>query len=218
MKAAYFTPENISIQAPVFLAGIARKNSAPPFEWKQAALLVLDMQRYFLEPGAHAYIPSAPAILPNLQNLIAAFEQYHRPVFFTRHLNTSENAEAMAHWWHDLIRAENPLSALTPELTTGEHPVLIKSQYDAFHQTDLETLLGQQNIQQVVVSGVMTHLCCESTARTAFVRGFQVFFLVDGTATYNQDFHHATLLNLAHGFATPMLTQELLEAFTKDES
>jgi bifunctional isochorismate lyase/aryl carrier protein len=47
----------------------------------------------------------------------------------------------------------------------------------------------------------MTHLCCETTARAAFVRGFDVFFLVDGTATYNQDYHQATLLNLAHGVA-----------------
>lgn len=204
------------MQAQALLTGIERKRNAPPFEWSQAALLVLDMQRYFLEPSAHAYIPSASAILLNLQNLIAAFERYRRPVIFTRHLNTPENAGAMAQWWRDLVRAENPLSALTPELITGEHPILIKNQYDAFYQTDLETQLRRRNTQQVVVSGVMTHLCCETTARAAFVRSFQVFFLVDGTATYNQDFHRASLLNLAHGFATPVLTQEILEAFTRD--
>ncbi|MES0360330.1 MAG: isochorismatase family protein, partial [Anaerolineales bacterium] len=60
-------------------------------------------------------------------------------------------------------------------------------------------------------SGVMTHLCCETTARSAFVRGFEVFFVIDGTATYNEDYHMATLLNLAHGFTTPVLTKEVLK-------
>ena len=55
----------------------------------------------------------------------------------------------------------------------------------------------------------MTHLCCESTARSAVVRGFEVFFLIDGTATYNQQFHFGSLYNLAHGVATQVLAQEI---------
>ncbi len=58
----------------------------------------------------------------------------------------------------------------------------------------------------------MTHLCCETTARSAFVRGFEVFFTIDGTATYNKEFHFATLHNLAHGFALPILVDEILDA------
>jgi isochorismate hydrolase len=56
----------------------------------------------------------------------------------------------------------------------------------------------------------MTHLCCETSARSAFMRGFEVFFPIDGTATYNRDFHLATLRNLAHGFATMTTVRELL--------
>lgn len=55
----------------------------------------------------------------------------------------------------------------------------------------------------------MTHLCCETTARSAFIRGFDVFFTIDGTATYNEDFHFGTLYNLAHGFAVPLLIDEI---------
>jgi len=51
------------------------------------------------------------------------------------------------------------------------------------------------------VAGVMTNLCCETTAREAFVRGFRVFFSVDATATSSVDLHEATLKNLAYGFA-----------------
>jgi isochorismate hydrolase len=90
--------------------------------------------------------------------------------------------------------------------------ILPKTQYDAFYGTSLEAELRRYAVDQVVISGVMTHLCCETTARAAFVRGFQVFFLVDGTATYNQDFHRASLLNLSHGFATLSLVSEILAA------
>ncbi len=75
--------------------------------------------------------------------------------------------------------------------------------------TSLEQELRSRGVEQVVVTGVMTHLCCETTARTAFVRGFEVFFCVDGTATYTEAFQRASLLNLAHGFALPVLCEEI---------
>ncbi|UCE25951.1 MAG: isochorismatase family protein, partial [Candidatus Zixiibacteriota bacterium] len=50
------------------------------------------------------------------------------------------------------------------------------------------------------------------TARAAFMRGYEVFFPVDGAATYNEDFHRATLLNLCHGFAEMVLVDELIKA------
>ncbi|HDR06062.1 MAG TPA: isochorismatase family protein, partial [Candidatus Coatesbacteria bacterium] len=55
-----------------------------------------------------------------------------------------------------------------------------------------------------------TELCCETTARSAFVRDFDVFFPVDATAAYTEELHRASLLTLAHGFAVPLLTEELL--------
>jgi isochorismate hydrolase len=57
---------------------------------------------------------------------------------------------------------------------------------------------------------VMTHLCCETTARSAFTRGSGLL-PVDGTATYNRAFHRASLLNLAHGFASLTFVEDILE-------
>ena len=82
---------------------------------------------------------------------------------------------------------------------------------DAFLYTDLEEQLKHHNIKQIVITGVMANLCCESTARSAFMRGFEVFFTIDGTAANNRDFHLASLLNVSYGFATPVLTNEILE-------
>ena len=67
---------------------------------------------------------------------------------------------------------------------------------------------GQQ-VTDVVITGVMTHLCCETTARSAFVRGYRVWFPVDGTATFNLDFHLGTLRALAHGFASIPLVRDV---------
>jgi bifunctional isochorismate lyase/aryl carrier protein len=87
---------------------------------------------------------------------------------------------------------------------------LHKGQYDAFHETPLMDTLTEKDVRQIVICGVMTHLCCETTARSAFVRGIDVFFAIDGTATYNEAFHRATLLNLSHGFAQPVLIEEII--------
>ena len=170
------------------------------------------MQRYFLDEASHAYIPSAEAILLGINKLAQAYAARGLPVIYTQHLNTPQDAGSMEDWWQELITAESPFSALSPELDLATGVALPKSQYDAFYQTPLEELLREKGVSQVVICGVMTHLCCETTARSAFVRGFEVFFTVDGTATYNQTFHQATLTNLAHGFAALALVPEILSA------
>ncbi|XXG60368.1 hypothetical protein AAC387_Pa04g2295 [Persea americana] len=62
-------------------------------------------------------------------------------------------------------------------------------------------MLRDKGIEEVIITGVMTNLCCETTARDAFVRGFRVFFSTDATATSSREMHEATLLNLGYGFA-----------------
>jgi len=212
MKQAYFTPETIRSEAEQMLqaAQRIRRRGAPGFELARSALLILDMQEYFLDEASHAYIPSAPAILPGLQALISAYSKAGLPVIFTRHLNTPEQAGMMAVWWQDLIRPENPLSEITTALDLSAGLVLEKSQYDAFYKTGLESALRVHEVEVLVICGLMSHLCCETTARAAFVRGFKVLFPVDGTATYNRAFHEAALLNLSHGFAIPALVAEIL--------
>ena len=116
----------------------------------------------------------------------------------------------MKGWWRDLIRENTPQSEIEPTLESFKGTIIRKSQYDAFYQTRLEEMLHQRQVRQVVISGVMTHLCCETTARSAFMRGFEVFFLVDGTATYTTEYHRASLVNLAHGFATLCRVNDIL--------
>jgi isochorismate hydrolase len=211
MKQPYFTSNTIEAQARNFLEQVKRTREIDLCGGK-TALLVLDMQDYFLDSASHAFVPSAPAIISNVVGLARAFKEHGLPVFYTQHINQAEDAGMMAEWWRDLITLEHPLAGLLDQLALDGAEVLQKTQYDAFYQTDLAQRLEAQEVSDVVVCGVMTHLCCETTARSAFVHGFRVWFTVDGTASYNAEFHLGTLRNLAHGFAIPVLTSEVLSA------
>lgn len=211
IKEPYFTPRTIAKKAEEMLAAIASvPRRGAPFAPEKAALLLLDLQAYFLDSRSHAYSPSGEAILPYVNALAAAFALHERPIWLTRHVNTVENAGMMGTWWREVLTLENPLSRIDTRLQSSGGVTLNKPHYDAFLETPLEESLRHAGVHQVVICGVMTHLCCESTARGAFMRGFEVFFTVDGTATYTEAFHRASLLNLAHGFATPVLSCELL--------
>ena len=168
------------------------------------------MQSYFLDSSSHAYVPSAAAIMHGIQELIQAYAARGLCVVFTQHVNSGRDAGLMASWWRELITAAHPLSAIVPDLDVSAGAVVRKSQYDAFYRTPLEKMLRRQAATQLVICGVLTHLCCETTARSAFMRGFEVLFPIDGTATYTEDFHRASLLNLSHGFATPVFLKDLL--------
>lgn len=218
MKELYFSRQSLEQQAFEIYQQVIKISQSKkiPYRLQKSALLVLDMQEYFLVPASHAYIPSAEAIVERINRLIEAYFSRKRPIIFTQHLNTLGNAGMMSTWWKDMITAQSAFHRIIPEIDVTKGRVILKSQYDAFYQTELQEVLHKEKVEQLVICGVMTHLCCETTARSAFMCGYEVFFPVDGTATYNRDFHRASLINLAHGFAEVLLVKEILEAIWGD--
>lgn len=213
-KEQYYSQETVQKKSRELLSSVEyfrRRHEDINFRPEKAALLVLDMQRYFLQEESHAFVPSAPAIVSGIRKVITVFSNADYPVVFTRHLNTHEDAGMMASWWRDLIKPQTAYSHNIFDNTQNSIQIN-KTQYDAFLHTTLEKNLHKLGVEQIIISGVMTHLCCETTARSAFMRGFEVFFTVDGTATYNEALHRASLLTLSHGFAVPVLIDELLDA------
>jgi bifunctional isochorismate lyase/aryl carrier protein len=213
MKEMYFSDLSLDQQASELYQQVSQITRIKKLEFQPvcSALLVLDMQSYFLDPASHAYIPSAGAILDGILQLIDAYNDHQLPIFFSQHINTADNAGMMSIWWKDLITSDNPFHRIVPEIDQSVGIMIQKTQYDAFCQTSLDEMLHARGVTQVVTCGVMTHLCCETTARSAFMKGFEVFFPVDGTATYNLSYHRASLVNLAHGFALLVLIKDLLE-------
>jgi nicotinamidase-related amidase len=116
----------------------------------------------------------------------------------------------MNKWWADMIQESSPMSKISDKFDISRGVIVRKSQYDAFYNTTLDVTLKQHYVKQVVVTGVMTNLCCETTARSAFVHGYEVFFPIDGVATYDDECHRSTLLNLAYGFAHIVLMDDLI--------
>lgn len=168
-----------------------------------AALLVVDMQRYFLDPRSHAFIPGALEVLPNILQLVAAFRQASLPVLFTRHGNRAEDAGAMMRWWGGVLETHSAYWALHEDISAlaAEEDLIDKSRYDAFFGTDLHGRFQSAGVTEIHVCGVMTHLCCETTARSAFVLDYDVVVVADATASYNYALHLGSLRNLAQGFA-----------------
>jgi isochorismate hydrolase len=188
------------------------RTRAHKFSPKASALLVIDMQRYFLERESHAFLPGSESILGNVESLVARYRAKSLPIVFTRHaILPDEEPGAMGRWWGDRIRDEDPMSQIVSSLEPkNDDIVLRKSKYNAFAGTDLEAELGRLGVKQLVITGVMTHLCCETTARDAFTRDFDVFVVIDGMASSSEDLHISSLKTLADGFAIPVTTEEAL--------
>jgi len=213
LKEAYVDDTTIEAKAMSWIEQISRYNRHPfglGSLGKKPALLVMDMQRFFLDDGSGMCLPAGKAIIPGVKSLIGFFRERGFPVIFTRHLDRpSDSAGPMYSWWGRRLGHDNPLTELHPEMghKVGEM-VIEKHAYSAFYETRLNVLLKRLSITSIMVTGVMTHLCCESTARDAFMRGFKVIMAIDGTATLNEMLHLSTFRNLSHGFATPALIRE----------
>ena len=89
--------------------------------------------------------------------------------------------------------------------------VIVKCRYSAFAGTPLEMILRSLNVEDLIVGGVMTNLCCGTTARDAFNRDFHVFFLGDGTAPANEELHTSSLKNISYGFGRVLGVSEALQ-------
>ena len=116
----------------------------------------------------------------------------------------------MGRWWKDVLYDDNEMARITKELDPlPQEPVIRKTQYSAFFETDLDTILQNHHVTSLVITGVLTHLCCETTARDAFMRNYDVFFVTDATASDSKRFHTASLATLSDGFATLTTTGEV---------
>ncbi|WP_084593900.1 isochorismatase family protein [Palaeococcus ferrophilus] len=205
MKEDYFTGEFIAEMRERYFRERKWERVKP---FRKAAVLAIDLQKYFLSPESRAFLPSAGRFVPRLREFYSSVLELQVPIIFTRHYHGSDH---MARWWGGDMPRDDPLNELLDDFRPFANVVVEKNTYDAFYDTELEGLLQKLGVETVIVTGVMTHLCCETTARGAFVRGFNVVFPVDGTLTQNRFFHEGTLRNLSHGFAVTPFLQEVLE-------
>jgi nicotinamidase-related amidase len=164
------------------------------------------MQNYFRQ--------IARPVLKNILKVIQACHQKKLPIIFTQHghKDPAQDGGELREWWGEVILEGTEDWKFLPEIPVGpKDTVLPKKHYSAFLETDLDHLLQSKKFKEVIIAGVMTNLCCETTARDAFMRNYKVFFLIDGTSTGKDDHHLATLKNLGYGFAYLMTCNELIQ-------
>jgi nicotinamidase-related amidase len=215
----YITSTNLEAKAKEWKKKIASYNvhrMSPNF--KTTGLLVIDMQNFFLDPQSPTFTPGGLAVLPNITQLVKAFRKKKLPVIYTAHVHKSNELDGgiMGWWWEGMVMENTKDAEIHPDLAPRPAEKIVnKHRYSAFYNTDLEIVLRCLGITDLIVTGVMTNLCCESTARDAYFRDLKVFFLLDATGTINEELHLATLKNLAFGFAYVTGTKEILRGVMK---
>lgn len=179
----------------------------------RCALLVVDMLRYFADPGGRCFLPAAGAVAPRVRRLLDAWRGFGGTVAFTRHCHQGEHdLGLLGRFFSDHIRAGEPeaeiIELLAPRACEAVFP---KTTYDAFLGTGLEAFLRESGSEQVLVTGVLTHMCCETTARSAFCRGFEVYVPADATASSCEERHLQSLKAMADAVAVVLSVEEVLE-------
>lgn len=210
----YINIENLDKKTENWLEAIAGFNThRMQLNISKTGLLVIDLQKYFLNPQSSEYTPSGNVILPKIKYLIEVCRKTGIPVIYTRHAHhhTETDAGIMKWWWEGMCLENSPESLIADEIAPmPDERVIIKRRYSAFFNTDLETILRCMNIEDLIICGIMTNMCCESTARDAYYRDFRVFFLADATGSITEEMHLASLLNLAFGFAYVTDTNKII--------
>ncbi|OBZ78244.1 Nicotinamidase 2 [Grifola frondosa] len=165
-----------------------------------SALLVIDMQIHFEDVAGH--------LVDRLLPLIALYHEMDLPVIFTQHGHLPNDRGTLVRRWgppgkDSILRFSKSweLMAALDVVAHRSERLSSKDTYDAFLHTDLEKRLRDADVTTVVVAGTMTNLCCETTARAAFCRDWNVVMLDDGCATVDAQSHRASMDNLRFGFA-----------------
>lgn len=186
---------------------------------RRAALLVIDMQNAFVAEGAPFETPGAREMIPRLERLIRFAREHglaivwtqsdHRPPFGGLMLEKFPAIGQQRVLW----QGEPSFEMYPRMLQAREGPReyrLVKHKYDAFFETNLEAILRYHNVDTLIITGTATNVCCESTARAAFMRDYRVAFLSDANATFDSAMHEATLKNIGLFFGRVLTTDELL--------
>jgi nicotinamidase-related amidase len=193
-----------------------------PYQWRpvpalaarDAALVVVDMTRPFVDEGRPLSSPNALAVLPRVAALASAFRAGRRPVLWLvqgHHAVSHDRAGILAEWWPTPILEGTSDVEMADGLSVAPgEKVIVKRRYDGFLDTDLELTLRTLGAASVVVCGVLTNVCPFATAMGAFMRGFRVYYPADATAAANRDLHVGALRTAAGWFAHVVRTTDLV--------
>ena len=195
-----------------------------PINPRKMALINVDMQNCFVENSPIA-APDGLTLVDRINLLIKSCRETGVLVVHTSHVvrddksNVGVMGEIIPTENIDLIRKGRSTADLHHRIDVADGDILLdKPRFGAFHGTDLELILRARQVDTIIVSGICTNICCETTAREANVRDFRVFFLTDGTATFGindlsaADIQNATCATLGFAFAQLSTVSEMINS------
>jgi nicotinamidase-related amidase len=190
----------------------------------RTALIVVDMQNYYCQPGFQGETPVARSIVPAINRAAAAVRAAGGLVVWVQ--TSSAAAEKLWGHFHNTMlspaRKARRLAGLTEgtdgfALIDGLEPLdgdarVIKTTYSAFGPAtpDLNRLLRARGIETILIAGTLTNVCCETTARDGCVLDYAVVMLSDANASRTDAAHAATLDNFMIYFGEVMTVQQTL--------
>lgn len=182
------------------------------FEPERAALLIHDMQEYFLNFwGDNSDMMNT--VVANIAALRDFCKKNNIPVYYTaqpKEQSDEDRALLNDMWGPGLTRSpeqQKIVAALAPD---EADTVLVKWRYSAFHRSPLERMLKETGRNQLIITGVYAHIGCMTTATDAFMRDIKPFFVADALADFSRDEHLMSLKYVAGRSGRVVMTDELL--------
>ncbi|MEP7243437.1 MAG: isochorismatase family cysteine hydrolase [Gammaproteobacteria bacterium] len=192
----------------------------------RTAHVIVDMQNGYMEPGAAVEVPIAREIVANVNEISRAVRAARGINVFLHYTTRDEDIANWSTWYshfHDAHSREMMRKAFAPNthswnlwqgLDVADQDIkLEKSRFSAFvpGTCDLHSVLQSRKIETVIITGVATNCCCESTARDAMQLNYKVIFMADGNAALTDDFHNASLNNLRSLYADIAMTEGVVQ-------
>ena len=198
-------------------------------DWKHSALIVVDMQNDFVRKGAPLEVPTAIGTAVAQKNLILAFRNHKLTVVYTKFLS-HPHYYLLWEWspqckpptkccWkghqrhYADINATRECTEIIDELSPSPDDIIIeKFGYGAFHGTPLADTLHTRSVTTLAITGTVTQICVEETAREAMHHGFRTTLVEDGVSSFAPDLHAATLKNFAMKFGWVAKSERIISA------
>jgi ureidoacrylate peracid hydrolase len=184
------------------------------------ALIVVDMQNYFVAPGFPLEVPVARDIVPNINRIwlqtssAAALKHWAR---HHNHMLTPERSKARL----DYLDESAEGFALYPKLEALPTDLRVKkTTYSAFTPdvSEINATLRERGIESLLITGTATNVCCESTARDAMMHDYRVVMVSDGNASFTDEEHATTLNNFLSFFGDVLTTDEVISRIVPVEA
>jgi ureidoacrylate peracid hydrolase len=203
------------------LAKRGRLNVFDRFDPRKTALLVIDMQNFYV-----GEIPSVLAIIPNINRLAARVRELGGLVVWVG-MSAGQDGESRWHVYHDNFftpeRGANHRDQLSPGHPGHEFhrdlaiepqdPIVHKSRFSPFiaGASNIQDVLKARGIENLIVAGTATNMCCESAARDAMMLDYKVVMVADANGARYDDDHLAGLTSFYQSFGDVRTTEEVVE-------